>query len=153
MDRSGVVRSSRFGSFSDERAISLHCIFYFSDGPKPMQKVSSPPLSELFSWKSFKFSADMVTRTTSFLLCALLLAGPAFAGEDGSPAAEAGHAVKETGKAIGHGARDAAKAVGHGTRSVTTAIGHGFRDAAKAIGHGTRDTVHAVGGADSKDIK
>lgn len=98
-------------------------------------------------------AADMVTRTTSFLLCVLLLAGPAFAGNDESPAAEAGHAVKETGQAIGHGTRDAAKAVGHGTRSVTTAIGHGFRDAAKAIGHGTRDTVHAMGAAVSKDTK
>ncbi len=96
---------------------------------------------------------SMVLRTISLLICALLLAEPAFAGDQESPAAEAGHAIKETGKAIGHGTRDAAKAVGHGTRKVTTAIGHGFRDAAKAIGHGTRDTVHAVGDAASKETK
>ncbi len=97
---------------------------------------------------SLTFSADCQATTystasmriISLLICALLLAEPAFAGDEGSPAAEAGHAIKETGKAIGHG-----------TRKVTTAIGHGFRDAAKAIGHGTRDTVHAVGGSVSKD--
>lgn len=96
---------------------------------------------------------SMVMRSIPLLLCALLLAGPAFAGEEESPAAEAGHAVKETVKAIGHGTRDATRAVGHSTRKVTTAIGHGFRDAAQAIGHGTRNTVHTVGDAVSKETK
>jgi hypothetical protein len=118
--------------------------------PKADEKDKLAVTERDFSWQSLTFSADCRATTYSMasmriisvLICALLLTTPAFAGDEGSPAAEAGHAIKETGKAIGHG-----------TRKVTTAIGHGFRDAAKAIGHGTRDTVHAVGGTVSKDTK